>query len=142
MEGQTFGLHRIVIGAMVTAAILWCLPTRGTAAERENSGKAAYLRYCGSCHGTTGKGDGPLASGLTTRPTDLTQIAKEAGGQFPTTKVMSAIDGTTPVPHHGYADMPVWGERFQIETRAPQARATARAKVLAIAEYLRSIQVK
>ncbi len=138
MKGHGFGQHRTLACTMVAVAMLWCLPTSGTAAERQN-GKATYERYCASCHGTAAKGDGPLASGLTTRPPDLTQFAKEAGGQFPITRVVAAIDGTTAVQHHGSADMPVWGERFRAETGS---RTKTRAKVLSIAEYLRSIQVK
>ncbi len=128
--------------AIAAAAMLWCLPASLSAAERENSGKTAYLRYCGSCHGNDGKGDGPLANMLTTKPTDLTQIAKNAGGQFPTMKVIQSIDGTTPVAGHGTAEMPVWGERFQAQAAHAQGRATARGKVVTIAEYLRSIQMK
>ena len=118
------------------------MPASGSVAEREHSGKTAYLRYCSSCHGTEGKGNGPLANLFTTKPTDLTQIAKNAGEQFPTAKVIQAIDGTTRVPGHGPADMPVWGERFRAQAAMAQGRATARGKVVTIAEYLRSIQAK
>ena len=81
MKRQAFAQHRTLACTMVAMAMLWCLPTSGTAAERQD-GKATYEQYCASCHGTAGKGDGPVASGLTTRPPDLTQFAKEAGGHF------------------------------------------------------------
>ena len=36
-------------------------------------GREVYLSRCGSCHGEKGKGDGPIAKGLTGRPVgDLT----------------------------------------------------------------------
>jgi mono/diheme cytochrome c family protein len=36
-----------------------------------NVGKLLYAKNCKSCHGTTGKGDGPRAAGLTTHPGDF-----------------------------------------------------------------------
>jgi mono/diheme cytochrome c family protein len=35
-------------------------------------GKALYTQYCASCHGPAGRGDGPSAGGLATKPADLT----------------------------------------------------------------------
>ena len=37
-----------------------------------NQGKAVYAESCAPCHGETGKGDGPSASGLPSPPTDFT----------------------------------------------------------------------
>ncbi len=44
------------------------LPLRPSA----NQGKAVYAESCAPCHGETGKGDGPSASGLPAPPTDFT----------------------------------------------------------------------
>ncbi|MBM4439318.1 MAG: c-type cytochrome [Candidatus Rokubacteria bacterium] len=42
------------------------------AADRDvQAGKVLYDRQCASCHGPGGKGDGPSAGGLATRPADL-----------------------------------------------------------------------
>jgi mono/diheme cytochrome c family protein len=38
-------------------------------------GKAAYNQYCASCHGATGKGDGPAAAALNPKPRDLSDKA-------------------------------------------------------------------
>ncbi len=53
--------------------------------ERENpiplsresiaAGQALFVSHCASCHGQTGKGDGPVGLGLNPRPADLTQHA-------------------------------------------------------------------
>jgi mono/diheme cytochrome c family protein len=44
-----------------------------SAAPREvEAGRALYARYCATCHGESGRGDGPSAAGFATRPTDLT----------------------------------------------------------------------
>lgn len=38
-------------------------------------GREVYQANCSSCHGATGRGDGPAASALTPRPSDLTNAA-------------------------------------------------------------------
>jgi len=48
----------------------------------------------------------------TTRPTDLTQIRKTHGGQFPFWRVYRVIDGREDVRGHGMRDMPIWGQRY------------------------------
>ena len=58
------------------------------------SGRLEYRYHCGQCHGTNGKGDGPVASVLTKKPADLTLLAKDNGGSFPEDKVVSVINGT------------------------------------------------
>lgn len=35
-------------------------------------GKTLFAQYCGTCHGATGKGDGPGAAALNPKPKDLT----------------------------------------------------------------------
>lgn len=39
----------------------------------------SFKQYCATCHGSGGRGDGPVASALLTRPTDLTRFAFRAG---------------------------------------------------------------
>lgn len=47
-------------------------PKDGDAAAAE-AGKASYDIYCASCHGPTGKGDGPAAGSLDPAPQNLAQ---------------------------------------------------------------------
>jgi mono/diheme cytochrome c family protein len=43
------------------------------AADRDaESGKKIYATHCATCHGDSGKGDGPSATGFATKPFDLT----------------------------------------------------------------------
>lgn len=127
--------------AVLTIAVV--LPVAGFAAATDSPGKAMYLQYCGACHGEGGKGDGAVSGFLRPRPTDLTQIAKKAGGTFSSIQVMQMIDGTKAVRAHGDADMPVWGEVFREQSGMSMTRRVeAQGKVLLIAEYLRSIQEK
>ena len=142
MKAKQVTVHELLLGSVVVA-ILLCLPTTATAAEPESPGKTTYTRYCSACHGRDGKGEGPVANWLTAKPTDLTQLAKNAGGEFPMIKVIQAIDGTSTVRAHGDSDMPVWGDRFRADVGTSLNRqAQVRGKILLIADYLRSIQVK
>ena len=81
-------------------------------AEDMSYGEAEYLNSCAVCHGLEGKGDGPLAEELVTRPADLTSIARRNGGTFPYAQVYAVIDGRYSVPGHGGREMPVWGRQF------------------------------
>lgn len=37
------------------------------------AGKTLWVKHCQSCHGKSGKGDGPKADGLKTSPNDMTK---------------------------------------------------------------------
>jgi mono/diheme cytochrome c family protein len=105
------------------------------------AGRAEFLRYCASCHGTDGHGKGPVAETLRTPPTDLTRIAKRHGGNFPAGDIASYIDGRTPVSAHGTREMPVWGrilgEKIAEGTTEDEV---ARGRIDALVAYLISIQ--
>jgi len=106
-------------------------------------GRDLYLRYCTSCHGENGKGQGPVASSLRIAPADLTQIAKRAGGHFDEATVLAAIDGRRTVAAHGPREMPVWGAVFgdELEGRAyPEYVNLLQSR--ALMDYLRSLQEK
>jgi mono/diheme cytochrome c family protein len=133
----------LALASVVVTASLVGRRTEGAAPEPDTPSKATYVRYCSACHGRDGKGDGPVATWLTAKPTDLTQLAKNAGGEFPMLKVIQSIDGTTAVRAHGDSDMPVWGDRFRADVGTSLARqAQVRGKIMLIADYLRTIQAK
>jgi mono/diheme cytochrome c family protein len=106
----------------------------------EHHGRQLYLRYCAACHGRQGRGDGPVAPALGEKPTDLTQLAATHGEEFPLQAVIDAIDGTRTVRAHGVSEMPVWGEVFKPYRASPKEKLAARSKIIAIADYLRSLQ--
>ena len=94
-----------------------------------------YRAYCATCHGTNGKGDGPVARSLKVAPPDLTTLASK--GQFPTERVRQTILGDAVVAAHGTREMPIWGPVFhQIE--ADVDRGNVRTENLV--KYLQSIQ--
>ena len=102
---------------------------------------ADYWQHCAVCHGANARGDGMVASGLKTQPTDLTRLAARNGGQFPTARVRKAITGTlderTIARFHGPEEMPVWGKRFRDES---DSHTIANARINAIVDYLKSVQ--
>lgn len=101
-------------------------------------GKIIYQRYCASCHGTEGRGDGSIAADLRVPPTDLTRLAEGSGGRFPFDVVSRSIDGRQTTRGHGAPDMPVWGEIFPKTTGTESP--SVESAVGRIAHYLWSIQ--
>lgn len=77
------------------------------------SGPQMYLDYCAPCHGVAGKGDGPAAPALKTSTPDLTLLAKNNGGKYPSDRVSKVLDFGAPVTAHGSSDMPIWGPLFR-----------------------------
>jgi hypothetical protein len=128
---------------LLMAGLVLCAGSLSARAADDDPNKAAYVRYCGACHGPGGKGDGVASSFMRPAPIDLTQIAKKNGGEFPFMRVMETIDGRATVRAHGDPQMPVWGEIFAKEASRPETkRAEIQGKVMAITEYIRSIQQK
>lgn len=78
-------------------------------------GKQEYESNCATCHGVSGKGNGPQADILPKKPADLTLLAKNNGGVFPAQRIHAIIDGRQDVAAHGPRTMPVWGRFFQVD---------------------------
>ena len=112
-------------------------------------GRADYHDNCASCHGMSGKGDGPLRSFLVKPPSDLTQITQRNGGKFPQELMWEVIDGRWSGDNgpHGSREMPVWGSEFKARamTRpgdsANTAEWSARNRIVSLLRYLETIQV-
>jgi len=105
------------------------------------SGEEIYQRFCSSCHGEFGHGDGPVAETLAVGVPDLTQLNRRYGNRFPARELRATIDGRNLVIAHGVRTMPVWGYEFWWEDGADiEAEATARATIEKLLDYLLSIQ--
>ncbi len=120
-------------------AAAWRRPPH--ASKQTIPGSELFRTYCASCHGTAARGDGPLASAMSRKPADLTEIAKRNGGQFPSEMVFRTIDGKRPVRGHGGADMPVWGDAFA-RSRDGGDPATVKRMIDSLVDYLESIQLR
>ena len=112
--------------------------------EPEVSGRAVYQDYCVTCHGVSGRGDGPAAGGLAQKPADLTRITARNGGTFPQVRVMSVIDGYTRRDQHG-TTMPEMGPvlqegRLVVVDTGDGVMTPTPERLVALADYLESIQ--
>jgi nucleotide-binding universal stress UspA family protein len=137
-------LVAIVASILVAGAML--APGAITTAAAQNyaqttTGGEVFRTYCASCHGTAARGDGPLASSMVRKPSNLTEIAKRNGGVYPPELVFKIIDGRQSVRGHGGPDMPVWGDVF---TRSRDAGDAERVKAVieSLVVFLDSIQLR
>jgi mono/diheme cytochrome c family protein len=103
------------------------------------SGERLFRMYCGSCHGKTATGDGPLAKDLKVSPADLTKLSEKNGGTFPFEMVMKTIDHGRSVRGHGTEDMPAWGSAFKATAESAD---DATRMMRELAHYLWSLQPK
>jgi mono/diheme cytochrome c family protein len=136
--GKLAAAGAVIIGAMLM------LPSAASAQEivkQTTPGGETFRTYCATCHGTSARGDGPLASSMRRKPANLTEIAKRNGGVFPSEMVFKVIDGRQPIRGHGGPDMPAWGDAF---TKSREAGDEERVKsvIQALVDYLDSIQLR
>ena len=129
--------------AIMTATAI-VLATHSGEAQEANYGRAEYLNSCAVCHGPDGKGDGPLAEELMTRPADLTVLSQKNKGAFPYNRVFAVIDGRYIVPGHGTREMPVWGRQFleeDVKVFGPSGgEIVTTERIHELAGYLESLQ--
>ena len=103
-------------------------------------GKDLYVAYCASCHGLTGKGDGPVSPDLKTPMADLRTIAKRNNGAVPKEELEKMILGEQGSrAAHGSEDMPVWGPVFR---KVENDRDLGLVRVRHLLDYLISLQLK
>ena len=142
---------KVSIATVATALGLSFLVSGALAQPNTDFGMTEYESNCASCHGLTGKGDGPLSRIYLTTPTDLATLARRNGGVFPAQRVYEIIDGRQEVEAHGPRAMPVWGQDYRKE--APDLfgldiyihdlrGAIASAKIVALVDYLYRLQEK
>lgn len=103
-------------------------------------GSDLFAAHCAPCHGSDGKGRGPVAPALKTKPADLTILSKNNRGKFPAERVRKVIAGDEPsLLIHGSREMPVWGPIFhQIE----EDRDFGNVRLQNLIQYLELIQQK
>jgi hypothetical protein len=147
---------RTIPGYAAAAMLLACGSVH---AQDADAGRMEFLNSCSACHGADGKGNGPLATELKTRPADLTALAKKNGGVFPLNAVYETIDGRRRIGSHGTREMPIWGTRLAPSPLSPSQtfgpkptdspvamtydpEVIIRYRLLALVDYLNRIQDK
>jgi len=127
--------------SLLLAALVGVLSTNCADAGELAEGRALYLRYCSSCHGTAADGRGPVSVTLKTAPPDLTQLGARYGTPLPAGQLARFIDGRSMLPAHGEREMPVWGQRFsEIYTAKGSGEGDMDVRIRKIIDYLNSIQ--
>ena len=126
-------------------------------AEDVDIGKLEFQSSCASCHGSDAKSKGPVSDQLKIPPPDLTMLAKNNNGVFPTNAVYETIDGLKTIPAHGTREMPIWGERFNPIINLPHyvdpsywkmagpeqsPEIVVQKGILAVIDYLSRVQQK
>ena len=151
-EGLTTGL-KMVLGSALSCFVLASLgATPQTAPKTQEKtkeqseqliysvkGPDLFRAHCAACHGSDAKGRGPMASTLKAKPANLTVLAKNNGGQFPSERVRKTITGDDVLASHGSREMPIWGPIFhQIE----EDQDFGNVRLQNLVKYLESIQQK
>jgi mono/diheme cytochrome c family protein len=102
-------------------------------------GPDLFRAHCAPCHGSDGKGGGPVARALKDPLPDLTTISRRNGGVYPEERVSKIIAGDEVLVGHGSREMPIWGQIFhQIEND----RDYGDVRLHNVTEYLKSLQQK
>jgi mono/diheme cytochrome c family protein len=122
------------------AVVLATVPLTGRLASQQAAapGRSLYLTHCATCHGASGRGDGPMAQYLRVPPANLATIAARNKGVFPTATIQRIVDGRQMLAVHG-SEMPIWGDAFSPAGNAAQDEVAA-AKIRAIVTYLEALQ--
>ena|ERR1017187_5132759 len=131
-------LVRAIMATLVSLATALYAQTKVESAASANpsKGEDVYRQFCAVCHGPDGKGNGPAASALKVRATDLTQLSRQNNGKFPALHVKNILNGVASVAAHGNFEMPTWGDTFK-----STANTTAGPmRIDALVEYLQKIQ--
>lgn len=128
-----------VLGVVGVGTALWMAPPPQQADRDSNSGAYVYRTFCASCHGQTGKGDGPAASTLLREPPDLTMLSQRNGGVFPRADVIAVLEGSRRVPGHEAGGMPDWQDIFRRELRSERL---VRERLERLASYIEALQVR
>jgi mono/diheme cytochrome c family protein len=126
---------------VLSAAIALMAPS--ATAQDAAAGAALFQKNCAYCHGEGAAGDGPLAGAMAIKPRNLTTLAKDNDGVFPTEAVVMRIDGRRPLVSHG-SPMPVFGPYFEgaeamVKSETGQPILTSRP-IADLVAWLQSIQ--
>ena len=133
--------NRVCAAGLLAVAVA-AAPAARAADYSGYSGAELYHRFCESCHGRDGVGDGPVSRSLAVALPDLRRIALRHDGHYPENWVYRVIDGRDALISHGPRDMPVWGVELWREQGADvTAGAKTRDVVARLVEYLKDLQL-
>jgi hypothetical protein len=129
------------VGKTCVALLMALGGSTWSVAEERSAGETLYTQYCASCHGERGNGNGPVATALTVKPSDLRTITTRHSGEFPRELLGRIIAGDEVIAAHGTRLMPIWGERLQDDVLGTVNKsAVARGRIGFLVDYLETLQ--
>ncbi len=69
-------MKTIIHSVVLLSLLAICIPIASATPPPAYEGRGLYVSYCQLCHGTGGKGDGPLAKAMKISPADLTTTVR------------------------------------------------------------------
>jgi len=143
VQRSALRIRTLLRGIVAAVAFFAGLAALDAATLEDYDGPELFRHFCASCHGETGRGDGPVAPGLANAVPDLTRLTQRYG-EFPAARVRESIDGrSVVVTAHGTRAMPVWGHELWVEQGADvNAERAAREAIRKLVDYVRSLQVE
>ena len=141
---------RVAVLSLTLASLIAASPEQADRAASAPAsdggpGRVLYLTHCQGCHGLEGRGDGPAAASLRTRPTDLTRLWQRYGTPLDRKRLAAYVDGRNLLEVHGSSEMPVWGDEFfeDAPPLTPKLVEAAKQHLIAVlVEYLETIQTE
>jgi mono/diheme cytochrome c family protein len=127
----------VLAALALTASVAAQQPGAPPPSPPSDVGVTLYETHCTTCHGESGRGDGPSAKLLSSKPADLTLLAMNNGGTFSRDAVARTIDDRGPLGGHGRDGKPVWGTIFSVRSRPP---SVVYPRIHNLVSYIESIQ--
>jgi Cytochrome c553 len=103
-------------------------------------GKGMYSSYCAPCHGVDGRGNGPLASSLKRKPSNLAALSQNNGGTYPAAHVIGVMEHQSWVTDHKQTSMPDWGSVLGMMKQDNKLDVPLRIRNLS--RYVETLQTK
>jgi mono/diheme cytochrome c family protein len=137
--GESMKLKEVA-SMFALGAVLFVAQPASSAGNDVADGHRYFVRYCASCHGTDGLGDGPVAKTLVTPPANLRKLGDKYGMPLPAHRIAEVIDGRDTARAHGSHEMPVWGEKLYELGHGEKGEAGISDVIAKIIAYLNTIQ--
>ncbi len=128
--------------SLLPALLAFAAGGAGAQDYSNHTGQQMFARFCASCHGAQGHGDGTVAPTLKVQVPDLTRLVRRPGAEFPVERVRRIVDGREVLAAHGARRMPVWGYEFATATANELEAGAENAATLVerLVDYLKTIQ--
>ncbi len=105
-----------------------------------DNGKQMFVSYCAPCHGMDGRGQGPVASALQTKPTDLTVLSQNNHGEYPAEHVAAVLRFGVENAAHGSKQMPIWGPVFYRMDHKMGSTSAQALRIRNVVGYIKTLQ--